>query len=207
MSFHVKSLLLITMTVLLSGCLGISPYGGFIYLSPMDVVKINQERNAELQEYYSRHQSIILKTEITLTQGDLLQAKKKVGALVLTLPNDEEYSAYLQLEYRDNTRYKIESKIDLVVSNQNNIVPLIDYGKIDNRYSDYQLYSVKLQVFIGENQRPNLLALIDKQPYQISCRISDRFLEENNGNMAILPLKAKLNIENDDSKIIEINCT
>lgn len=195
-----------TMTVLLSGCLGVSPYGGLVYLSPMDVVNINQERNAELQEYYSNHQSIILKTEITLTQDDLLQAPHKVGNIELTLPNDEEYNAYLQLEYRDNTRYKIESKIDLVVSNQNNIVPLIDYGKIDNRYSDYQLYSIKLQVFIGKNQRPNILVLNDKQPYQISCHIDDRFFQKNKRFDTVLSLKAKLNIESDYPKKIEINC-
>lgn len=113
---------------------------------------------------------------------------------------------YSQLEYRDNTRYKIESKIDLVVSNQNNIVPLIDYGKIDNRYSDYQLYSIKLQVFIGESQRPNILALIDKQPSQISCRIDDRLFQRNKHFETVLPLKAKLNIESDYPKKIEINC-
>lgn len=201
--YFIRRLILIIIVSLLSGCIMGSPYGGLIFIGPIDLIRINQERSKEVNKYYQNRKTIIMKTEITLTQEDLLLSKENIGVIEFTLPDDKEYTTSLNLDYRDSTMYKITSKIPVTISNERYRLPLIDYGKIDKRYSDYQLYSADFRIFSRGKGYFYIKLSFDKENYFPSCKFHSKIKND----IEIPMLEMKFKVENSQYQDKEIICT
>ncbi|QHD93402.1 hypothetical protein [Proteus terrae] len=201
--YFIRSLILITTVSLLSGCIMGSPYGGVIFVGPIDLIRINQERSKEVNDYYQNRKTIIMKTEITLTQENLLLSKENIGVIEFILPDDKEYTTSLNLDYRDNTMYKIISKVPVTISNEKNRLPLIDYGKIDKRYSDYQLYSASFRISSRGKGYFYIEIFFNKENYFPSCTFHSKIKND----LEIPILKMKFKVGNSKYQDKEIICT
>lgn len=73
--YFIRNLILIVIVSLLNGCIMGSPYGGFIFVGPIDLIKITleskDERNhSQNEDIIIKNEHLILKSKITIDGKD-----------------------------------------------------------------------------------------------------------------------------------------
>lgn len=209
--YFIRNLILITIVSLLSGCIMGSPYGGAIFVGPIDFIKIifdskderispsNNTRSEPVINYYNNQPRPIKVADITLNQEDILSSKTNIGSINFTFPDENEYKILLDLVYQNDKNKVIESEIYLIMNNKENKLPLVDYEKRDIRYPDYKLSSANLYIFSKKNNFSLNITFTGSQS-ETKYRSDEEFIIKNNNST----LKSKITTDEKDYKIEKI---
>lgn len=113
--YLIRNLTAISIVSLLSGCIMGSPYGGVIFVGPIDLIRATldakEERNKTSQNtqskpviYYKNEPRTVTVADITLNQEDIFYSKNNIGSINFTFPDEDEYKIILGLNYQ-NEKY------------------------------------------------------------------------------------------------------
>ncbi|WP_311754041.1 hypothetical protein [Proteus columbae] len=205
--YVIRNLILIVIVSLLNGCIMGSPYGGLIFVGPIDLIKIASESKDERKTpsqntqstpviYYDNIPRTVTVADITLNQEDIFTSKNNIGSIDFIFPDEDEYKIILELNYQNDKYQVLESKINLVMNNKENKLPLIDYSKRDIRYPDYKLSYIDLYIFSKKNTFKLKITLINSQSETNHSQNEDIILKSEHSI-----LKSKIIIDEKDYKI------
>lgn len=205
--YVIRNLILIVIVSLLNGCIMGSPYGGLIFVGPIDLIKITLESKDERKIpsqntqsnpviYYNNKPRTVTVADITLNQEDIFSSKNNIGSIDFIFPDEDEYKIILELNYQNDKYQVLKSKINLFMNNRENKLPLIDYSKRDIRYPDYKLSYVDLYIFSKKNTFKLKITLINSQSETNHSQNEDIIIENEHSI-----LKSKIIIDEKDYKI------
>ncbi|MCT6518988.1 MULTISPECIES: hypothetical protein [Enterobacterales] len=208
--YLIRNLTAISIVSLLSGCIMGSPYGGVIFVGPIDLIRATldakEERNKTSQNtqskpviYYKNEPRTVTVADITLNQEDIFYSKNNIGSINFTFPDEDEYKIILGLNYQNEKYQKLESKINLLMNNRENKLPLIDYGKRDIRYPDYKLSYISLYIFSEKNTFKLNITLTNSQSEKELSKNEDVIIKNEHSI-----LKSKITIDDKDYKIDKV---
>lgn len=208
--YFTRNLTIIGIVSVLSGCIIGSPYGGAIFVGPIDLIKIalesKDERNISSQNTqstpvinYDNKPRTVTVADITLNQEDIFSSKTNIGSIDFTFPDEDKYKIILELNYQNEKYQVLESKIILIMNNRENKLPLIDYGKRDIRYPDYKLSHVNAYIFSKKNKF-NLNLILTNSQSETNYNSNEDIIIKNEHSI----LKARITINEKDYKIDKI---
>lgn len=208
--YFTRNLTIIGIVSVLSGCIIGSPYGGAIFVGPIDLIKIalesKDERNISSQNTqstpvinYDNKPRTVTVADITLNQEDIFSSKTNIGSIDFTFPDEDKYKIILELNYQNEKYQVLESKIILIMNNRENKLPLIDYGKRDIRYPDYKLSHVNAYIFSKKNKF-NLNLILTNSQSETNYNSNEDIIIKNEHSI----LKARITTNEKDYKIDKI---